>query len=198
MKERWRCEIRTIFMTWNVCHSPSATAVFVKITDGIKAQRRKTLLVFLPATSTSSALEVHSARRTQLDVTISDCVVVWVTTQCQDRLYQCCKVWLWNCDTCVWTKCWLRHIIWSHLHTYAFTYLVGLYCSPQILHPFVSLRWWTARKTFGSRGGGDLPPWHRKKENQCFNHQSSCITINFSNLQWQICAHITCTREFLQ
>ena len=65
---------------------PSATAVFVKITDGINAQEKSTLgvLVFLAATSLSSAPEaLYSAGRTQLDVNVSGCVVGRVRTQCQ-------------------------------------------------------------------------------------------------------------------
>lgn len=42
MKEQRRCEIKTIFLAWYVCHSPSAAAVFVKITDGINAPEKNT------------------------------------------------------------------------------------------------------------------------------------------------------------
>lgn len=50
--------------------------MFVENTDGIDAQEKSTsgVSVSLPATFVSSALEVYSAGRAQLDVNTSDCI----------------------------------------------------------------------------------------------------------------------------
>lgn len=97
MKARWRCYIITIFMAWNACRSAPAAAVFVKITDAIKAQRRKTLFVFLLCSWSSQCRECtagchHIRPRCR--------------TMCGLDLGQSCGAWTQPC---------LPHVVWSHL-----------------------------------------------------------------------------------
>lgn len=105
---------------------------------------------------------------------------MWITPQCQHRIASRVFVGVAKRASELGHLCAdLMGLITSHRHVpptaHLHTYFVWLHRSPQILHPFVSLGWWTAGKTFASRGGSDLP--RRQRGRRKTDDQTSWITM---------------------